>query len=53
MRGEQGFCRGDVDVVNQIEGERFDFFEVVVVRQQAGELGLSPVEPVGSGTGVI
>ena len=42
--GEFGFRRGDVDIVEEIEGEGFDLFEVVVVGEEGGEFFLAAVE---------
>lgn len=47
--GEFGFGGGDVDVVDEVEGEGFDFFEVVVVVEEGVEFGFASVESVGWG----
>ena len=41
------FCGGDVDVIEEIEGEGFNFFEIVVVVSEGLELGFSAVESMG------
>ena len=38
------FCGGDVDVVEEIECEGFNFFEIVVVVSEGLEFGFSAVE---------
>ncbi len=42
--GEFGFGLGDVDVVEEVEGQGFDFFEIVVVGEEGGEFLLAAVE---------
>ena len=41
------FCGCDVDVIEEIERESLNFFEVVVVVSEGLELGFSAVESIG------
>ena len=42
--GKFGFGLGDVDVVEKVEGQGFDFFEVVIVGKEGGKFLLAAVE---------
>ena len=43
---EDSFGAGDVDIVEEIEGQGFGFFEVVVVVEEGVEFGFSSIEAV-------
>ena len=46
IRSEFLFCDCDVDVIEEIEREGLNFFEVVVVVPEGLELGFSAVESI-------
>ena len=39
-----GFCSGNINTLNKVEGKGFDVFEVVIVTEEGGEFFFAAVE---------